>query len=256
MTVLVFDSGIGGLTVADEIRRLMPEEALVYIEDTARFPYGDLAPDELISGVVAIMDRAVDRFRPDVVVIACNTASTLVLPALRARFSMPIVGTVPAIKPAAEQSRSRLASVLATPGTVRRDYTRELIATHGQDCRFTLVGSRTLAAFAEAELAGKPVADEAIFAEIRPAFVEENGQRTDTIVLACTHYPWLLQRFRQLAPWPVSWIDSAPAIARRVLSVCPQMRKGGQTSQFLATGMLADERILFAHGFAKSGNFI
>jgi glutamate racemase len=123
---------------------------------------------------------------------------------------------VPAVKPAANQSQSKLISVLATPGTVARDYTHDLVRTYAAHCAVTLVGSTRLAGLAEAYMKGEYVADAAIQAEIAPSFVEKNGQRTDCIVLACTHYPLLLRQFERLAPWPVAWIDPAEAIARRL----------------------------------------
>lgn len=214
--VLVFDSGLGGLTVLAEVRRARPEARVVYAADDAAFPYGDLTETALVERVLAVMDRLIARHAPDLVVIACNTASTLVLPALRRRFAIPFVGTVPPIKPAAAATRSGLVSVLATPGTVRRDYTHDLIETYAGDCTVTLVGATRLAGFAEAELAGAPVPDADLAAEIAPCFVREGEARTDVVVLACTHYPLLLRRFERLAPWPVTWIDPAPAIARRM----------------------------------------
>ncbi len=149
-------------------------------------------------------------------VVACNTASTLALKDLRARFSVPFVGTVPAIKPACAQSKSKRIAVLGTQATVSREYTRALIREFAAGCEVDLVGSSHLAAFAEAELSGKPVADAAIKAEIARCFVDAGGRRTDTVVLACTHYPLLTARFKANAPWPVDWLDPAPAIARRV----------------------------------------
>ncbi|MGQ4273208.1 glutamate racemase [Terrihabitans sp. B22-R8] len=215
----VFDSGLGGLTVHAEIARLLPGAELIYLADTAVFPYGRLPPDVLVERIDAVIGTFVRAHDPDLVVIACNTASTLALPVLRQRYDLPFVGTVPAIKTAAHQTRSRRFSVLATPGTVTRDYTRELIAVHAGDCQVTLVGSPSLASLAEAELRGAPPSDEAIAAEIAPCFVADEGGRTDTIVLACTHYPLLLPRLERLAPWPVQFIDPAPAIARRVASL-------------------------------------
>ncbi|MDJ1158428.1 glutamate racemase [Chelatococcus sp. SYSU_G07232] len=218
-TILVFDSGLGGLTVFAEVLKARPDARFVYAADDAGFPYGRLNEDVLVARVLAVMERLVSLHAPDLVVIACNTASTLVLPALRQRFAVPFVGTVPAVKPAAAVSRSRRISVLATPGTVARDYTQDLVRTYAGDCQVTLVGSRHLAAYAEAELTGRPVADTDIMAEIAPCFVAEDGGRTDAIALACTHYPLLRDRFDRLAPWPVAWIDPAPAIARRVVQL-------------------------------------
>ena len=218
--ILVFDSGLGGLTVYAEIAKSRPDAALTYAADDAGFPYGRWAEADLVVRVVDVVGGLIATTRPDVCVIACNTASTLVLPALRARFpDLPLVGTVPAIKPAAAQSRSKLISVLATPGTVARDYTRALIDSFAADCAVTLVGSTRLASLAEAAMSGETIADAAIVAEIAPCFVETVAARTDTVVLACTHYPLLRDRLAALAPWPVAWIDPAPAIARRVDSV-------------------------------------
>ena len=233
--LLVFDSGLGGLTVFAEIAKLRPDADLVYAADDAGFPYGRWAAPELVGRVAAVVGGLIERVAPDAVVIACNTASTLVLPDLRARFpAMPFVGTVPAIKPAAAQSRSKLVSVLATPGTVARDYTLALIAEFAADCRVNLVGSTRLASLAEAAMAGAPVPDSEVAAEIAPCFVAEGDRRTDSVVLACTHYPLLLETFARLAPWPVAWIDPAPAIARRVDAVLRE--RGFAASGIAATG--------------------
>lgn len=214
-TILVFDSGLGGLTVLREVMRQRPDADIVYAADDAAFPYGRLDEAALVARVLEVMERLVERFHPDLVVIACNTASTLVLPALRARFAIPFVGTVPAVKPAAERTRSGLISVLATPGTVARDYTHDLIESYAAGCEVILVGARNLAGLAESALKGEPVDDAQIAAEIAPCFVARDGRRTDVVTLACTHYPLLLPRLQRLAPWPVDWIDPAPAIARR-----------------------------------------
>src|SRR6202047_4697830 len=214
-TILLFDSGLGGLTVYREVAAARPHVDFLYVADDAGFPYGDLPEPALVSRVVALMGELIETHRPDLVVIACNTASTIVLPDLRKQFSLPFVGTVPAIKPACGGSTTKRVSVLGTEATVAREYTRALIRDYAGDCQVTLVGSKHLAAYAEAELAGAPAGDAALRQEIAPAFVDD-GKRTDTIVLACTHYPLLLDRFRQLAPWPVSFLDPAPAIARRV----------------------------------------
>ena len=215
--ILVFDSGLGGLTVLTEIAKLRPDAEIVYAADDAGFPYGARPASELAPRIVPVVGRLIAETGPDLVVVACNTAATLVLPDLRGAFpDMPFVGTVPAIKPAAARSRSKHISVLATPGTVARDYTRALIDSFAADCDVTLVGSVRLATLAEAAMSGGSVADDDIAAEIAPCFVERNGRRTDCVVLACTHYPLLLARFEHLAPWPVDWIDPASAIARRV----------------------------------------
>jgi glutamate racemase len=215
-TILVFDSGLGGLTVFREITKTHPGARFVYAADDAFFPYGRHSEGALVARVVAVIGDLIRAHHPDIIVIACNTASTLVLPALRHRFDFPFVGTVPAIKPACAASKSKLVSVLGTEATVTREYTHALIRDFAQDCDVTLVGSARLASIAEAALDTADVDDVAITAEIAPCFVADGERRTDTVVLACTHFPLLLDRLRRNAPWEVDWIDPAPAIARRV----------------------------------------
>jgi glutamate racemase len=215
-TILVFDSGLGGLTVFREVAALRPDARFVYAADDGAFPYGQFAESDLSERVVAVVSGLIQAHMPDLAVIACNTASTLVLEELRRRFAIPFVGTVPAIKPACAASVSKLVSVLGTEATVKREYTRTLIRDFAQGCAVTLVGSKRLAVVAEAYLRGEAVEDAIISDEIAACFVESKGARTDTVVLACTHYPLLLERLAKCAPWPVNFIDPAPAIARRV----------------------------------------
>jgi glutamate racemase len=260
--LLVFDSGIGGLSVLGAIREQLPSAEIIYVADDAGFPYGDWEETALSERIVDLMGGLIERFEPDAVVIACNTASTLVLPPLRARHAVPFIGTVPAIKPAAEHSESHVVGVLATPGTMRRDYTRELIRNFAQDCHVRLVGSYELAPLAEAALRGEPIEDAAILTEIEPAFVEVDGRRTDTIVLACTHYPFLLDRLKRLAPWPVAWVDPSEAIARRVLAVLkvpadPKATPLAPGAAFLTSGhpissTLSDLMATYGLGSAKN----
>jgi glutamate racemase len=218
-TFLVFDSGLGGLSVLREIVAVRPDADIVYAADDAFFPYGGHPENTLVARVVPLIGDLIERHRPDIVVIACNTASTIVLPCLRQRYTVPFVGTVPAIKPACAASRSRLVSVLGTEATVAREYTKALIRDFARGCAVTLVGARHLAALAEAHLQGRTVADADIAAEIAPCFVEHEGRRTDAVALACTHYPLLLDRLAQQAPWPVTWVDPAAAIARRLVEL-------------------------------------
>jgi glutamate racemase len=239
-TILVFDSGLGGLTVLREVVRARSDAYYLYVADDAFFPYGHHGEGDIVDRVVPLIGELISEHHPDLVVIACNTASTLVMPHLRDRYSVPFVGTVPAIKPACAASRTKRVSVLGTKGTVQREYTRSLIRDFAQGCEVTLVGSAELAALAETALSGGLVSDEDILAELMPCFIgtgEDASQRTDTIVLACTHYPLLLDRLNRLAPWPVDWIDPAPAIARRVTSLLPEARgkQGGTEARMIFT---------------------
>ena len=223
--VLMFDSGVGGLTVLREARVLMPERRFVYVADDAAFPYGRWEEPALRDHVLSLIGRLLDAHRPEIAIIPCNTASTLVLADLRAAFPQtPFVGTVPAIKPAAERTRSGLVSVLATPGTVKRQYTRDLIEKWAGHCHVRLVGSDRLAPLAETYMREGFVDEAAVREEIAPCFVEMDGKRTDIVVLACTHYPFLANRMRKTAPWPVDWLDPAEAIARQALSLLGKER--------------------------------
>jgi glutamate racemase len=225
--ILLFDSGMGGLTVAAAVRAAEPHAALIYAADNAAFPYGAWKEPELVERIVAVVGRLIAAVRPDLVVIACNTASTLALAALRERYAVPFVGTVPAIKPAAAQTRSGLIGVLATPGTVDREYTRTLIHTYAYHCKVFLHGARRLAEIAEAKLKGQSVDRNELRNEIAPVFRKRDNRLTDVVVLGCTHYPLLLEEIRGAAPWPVAYIDPAPAIARRVSDLLRTTNIGG-----------------------------
>ena len=213
--ILVFDSGLGGLTVFAELVKARADASFVYAADDAGFPYGPRSENDLAQRVEQVMDALIAEHQPDCVVIACNTASTLVLPRLRARFAVPFIGTVPAVKPAAALSHTRIIAVLATPGTVARDYTQGLIRQFAGDCKVVLVGAKALAGQAEAFLRGQAVDDAVIAAEIAPCFIEAKGLKTDVVALSCTHYPLLLPHMQRLSPWSVTFIDPAAAIARR-----------------------------------------
>jgi glutamate racemase len=255
--IVVFDSGVGGLTVLREMRVVIPDRRYVFFADDAGFPYGDWEEEALIERICGLFAALIEDLNPQLAVIACNTASTLVMTELRTRFDIPFVGTVPAIKPAAERSRSGLVSVLATPGTVKRGYTRGLITDFAKDCEVTLVGSKNLAALAEAHIRGERVGFDELEAEIAGCFVERDGRRTDIVVLACTHYPFLANIFRKIAPWPVDWLDPAEAIARQAAKFLPDvvssLPEGFDRAVFTAgTPDYPTRRLL--HGFGLACN--
>jgi glutamate racemase len=264
--VLVFDSGIGGLTVLREARVLMPERRFVYVADDAGFPYGGWEEGQLRQRIVTLFKTLIEQHNPEIAVIACNTASTLVLEDLRATFpETPFVGTVPAIKPAAERTRSGLISVLATPGTVKRQYTRNLIGEWASKVHVRLVGSERLAGLAETYMREGYVEEALVREEIASCFIEQEGRRTDIVVLACTHYPFLVNRMRKTAPWPVDWIDPAEAIARRALSLLSQARRPEKPNPsepdiaVCTSGRIDPAVARLMHGFglkAVSGRFI
>jgi len=212
----VFDSGIGGLGVVQEIRRMMPEVDIVYVADNGGFPYGALSDANVVARCERIV-MALDRLiAPSAVVVACNTASTIALASLRAKFPVPFVGCVPAIKWAAKTSRAKTFGLLATPATVRREYLRELIEQFAQDCTVVTHGSKRLAAVAEERFRDRPVDLDVLREEVEMLTKAKGAERLDTIVLGCTHYGFVLDELRQVSSPAITWLDPAGAVARRV----------------------------------------
>jgi glutamate racemase len=214
--ILLFDSGVGGLSVLGPIRSLLPGLPIVYAADNAGFPYGTKTEAEIAARVPALLGRLVERYRPRLAVIACNTASTIALAHVRAALDLPVVGTVPAIKPAAEQSRSRVIGVLGTDATVRQPYVDKLSAEFAADCLVLRHGSARLVALAEAKLAGETVTAADVAPEIAGLLDQPGGDRLDMVVLACTHFPLLVAELRAAAPRPLGFVDGGAGIARRV----------------------------------------
>ncbi|PIJ49927.1 glutamate racemase [Erwinia sp. OLTSP20] len=212
-TVLVFDSGVGGLSVYDEIRQLLPGLHYLYVFDNEAFPYGEKSEAFIVDRVVKIVDAATRRYPLALVVIACNSASTVTLPALRQRFSFPVVGVVPAIKPAARLTRNGVVGLLATRGTVKRLYTHELVSRFAHECRTEMLGSAELVELAEAKLQGKVVPLEEIRQILQPWL--RMSEPPDTVVLGCTHFPLLSEELQAVLPEGTRLIDSGAAIARR-----------------------------------------
>lgn len=253
--ILFFDSGIGGLTVLRETRIFIPDRKFIYVADDAAFPFGAWDEGALKAHIIELFKKLLQHHNPVLCIVACNTASTLVLKDLRgAHPDIPFIGTVPAIKPAAEQTRSKLISVLATPGTVKRAYTRDLISSFASKCHVRLVGSAKLAGFAEDYLRRRPVDCNELKNEIAPCFVEKDGNHTDIVVLACTHYPFLVNLFRKYAEWPVDWIDPAEAVAKRALSLLPDAEKIHTLTEHLDLAYFTSGRSDYAtkrllHGF-------
>lgn len=213
---LVFDSGVGGLSVVGEIRKHLPDLALDYVADDAFRPYGEKSVDELSARLPGLLASLEFMLSPDCVVIACNTASVTALSDIRAAVTVPVIGVVPAIKPAAQMSRTKTIGVLGTPGTVRRRYVDKLIDQFAGDCRVILQGSVNLVDLAERKLAGEALSINDIRRELAPMFYGRDGADIDAVVLACTHFPLLKDELQQAVRQTVQWVDSGAAIAKRV----------------------------------------
>lgn len=214
--ILFFDSGVGGLTVADATRALLPDAPFVYVADNAGAPYGPRTEAKITVRVSALLGRVVERFAPSIVVIACNTASTIALATVRAALDVPVVGTVPAIKPAAAISRTRVIGVLGTEATVRQPYVDRLSAEFAADCRVLRHGAPALVALAEGKLRGEPVDRARLATAVAPLFAQASGDAIDTVVLACTHFPLLADELATVVPPGTAFVDGSAGIARRV----------------------------------------
>ncbi len=213
--IIVFDSGVGGLSVLLHIRAVLPRSSIVYVADNGGYPYGTKSEGEIAARVPALLGRLAERYRPRLIVIACNTASTIALAHVRAALDLPVVGTVPAIKPAALASKSRVIGVLGTDATVRQAYVDNLVAEFASDCTVIRHGSARLVDIAEAKLRGiAPDADEmrSIMAGVYGA---PDGAKVDQLVLACTHFPLLSVEIAAASPIGVTLVDSGAGIARR-----------------------------------------
>ena len=213
--LLIFDSGVGGLSVLGAIRAELPTAPLIYAADSAGFPYGTKSAAEVEARVPALLGRLAERFDPQLIVIACNTASTIALDAVRSALDLPIVGTVPAIKPAAALSKTRVIGVLGTDATVVQPYVDRLAEEFASDCRVVRHGSAELVELAEAKLRGEP-ADPAAYRRILGELLARpGGDRIDTIVLACTHFSLVVEELKAAAPRPLAFVDGKEGIARR-----------------------------------------
>lgn len=213
--ILFFDSGVGGLSVLEPTRKLLPNAPIVYAADSAGFPYGKRTEAEIASRVPALLGRLVERFHPRLAVIACNTASTIALDHVRSALDLPVVGTVPAIKPAAAISKTRVIGVLGTEATVRQPYVDDLAARFASDCTLIRHGSPELVDLAEAKLAGEEIGVEAVRLATQPMFDAPGGDRIDTVVLACTHFPLIEDELRAAFPGVV-YVHGGEGIARRI----------------------------------------
>lgn len=212
-TILIFDSGVGGLSIYDEVRQTLPDAHYLYVFDNEAFSYGDKEEQFIINRVVAIVGAMWRLHKLDLIIVACNTASTISLAELRARFSCPIIGVVPAIKPAVRLTRNGIIGLLATHATVQRNYTYNLINQFAPDCQILQLGTSELVNMAEAKLHGEIVSLHVLHKLLRPWL--RATELPDTVVLGCTHFPLLRQELQSILPEGTILVDSGSAIARR-----------------------------------------
>lgn len=218
--ILFFDSGVGGLSILAPARAMLPTASIVYAADSAGFPYGTKSEAEIAARVPALLGRLVERYRPRLAVIACNTASTIALSHVRAALDIPVVGTVPAIKPAALASKSRVFGVLGTDATVRQPYVDRLAAEHGADCTVLRHGCAALVELAEAKLRGEPLDPAIARAALAGLTDQPGGDAMDVVALACTHFPLVQDELAAAALQnigrPLTFVHGGEGIARRI----------------------------------------
>jgi len=234
-TIAIFDSGVGGLSIYQQIKLKLPDCKYVFVSDNEAYPYGTKSEEELLQRVPDVVERITKRYQPDILVVACNTASTVVLPLLRDQYEIPIVGVVPAIKPACKMSETKHVALLATPGTIQRSYTKQLIKKYAADCKITKVGTSKLVELAEQKLYGGTVDLEIIKSEVNSILSDKS---IDIVVLACTHFPLLnkeIQSLFNVNNHNVSLVDSGSGIAKRVVTLIePELDKGNQQHESVA----------------------
>lgn len=214
--ILVFDSGVGGLTVLDALRKELPQAPVIYAADTAGLPYGTKTEAQIAARVAGLLGRMTERFAPRLVCIACNTASTIALGMVREVLEVPIVGTVPAIKPAAAMTRSGTIGLLGTQATIRQVYVDRLEQEFAADKRLLRHGAPELVEAAEAKLRGELVDPGAIRRAAEALRSMPGGDKIDTVVLACTHFPLLEEELAEAFGPGVSFVHGAEGIARQI----------------------------------------
>jgi len=221
-SILIFDSGIGGLSIADEVTLALPQHPIVYIADNRLYPYGIQSDDALLTRAKALFPTLESHYQPAIIIIACNSASTLILDEVRAITQAPVIGVVPAIKPAADITQTGNIGLLATKGTISRQYTLDLIAEFASHHEITKVASDILVSLAERKLHGDAIEEMLIEKELAPII---NNTSVDTVILGCTHFPLIKQEIQNILGNKIRLIDSGEAIARRaahILSISNQ----------------------------------
>lgn len=263
--ILLFDSGVGGLTVYDALRAVLPQAPVIYAADLAGLPYGTKTEAQIAARVAGLLGRMAERWQPRLACIACNTASTIALGMVRDVLEIPVVGTVPAIKPAAALTRTGTIGLVGTEATIRQRYVDDLETQFAAGKRLLRVAAPGLVQAAEAKLRGHPV-DPALIADVhaRLSAMAASGagdERIDTLVLACTHFPLLSDELAAAFGTEVAQVDGAAGIARRIAHLLEgqSFATGGAPNRFVVTGPLAGadglERVLAARGFGSAEAF-
>lgn len=214
--LLFFDTGVGGLSVLGESLKLNPNAPIIYAADYAGLPYGMKSEAELAARIPAILGRLVERYHPQLVTIACNTASTIALEHVRTALDLPVVGTVPAIKPASQITKTGTIGLLGTKATIRQPYVDRLASEFAIDKKLIRFGAPDLVYAAEAKLRNKDIDMSLIKSAVDGLISQDGGDLIDTIILACTHFPLVREELQSVIEKPIHFVDGAQGIARRI----------------------------------------
>ena len=251
--ILMFDSGVGGLSVLGELRKVLPQAPIIYAADEAGLPYGDKSEAEIAARVSGLLGRMAERWQPRLICIACNTASTIALGMVRDVLETPIVGTVPAIKPAAAITRTGVFGLLGTEATMRQAYVDDLETEFAAGKTLLRHGANGLVPLAEAKLRGEPVSIDAVAEATKGLLLQVHGQEIDTVVLACTHFPLLADELHAALGRELTFVDGSEGIARRIAQLTrDQAFERSNPDRAVTTGDLAEFRQL-ADAFAGYG---
>ena len=255
--LLFFDSGIGGLSVLKAAQAALPQAPIVYAADFAGLPYGSKSEIEITARVAGLLGRLVERYQPRLVTIACNTACTIALNEVRAALEIPIVGTVPAIKPASEQTKTGVIGLLGTAATVRQPYVDQLQREFASNMTLLRYAAPELVQAAEAKLRGEAVPAAVYEGAIAALRDQPGGQDMDVIVLGCTHFPMVQDELAKAAGGQMRFVDGAAGISRRIDVVTQGQRWPDSKSPgtFVATGPASGTApylpILGPYGFTR-----
>ena len=236
-----------------EVRKALPQAPVIYAADMAGLPYGTKTEAEVAARVAGLLGRMTERFRPRLVCIACNTASTIALGMVRDVLEVPIVGTVPAIKPAAAMTRTGVIGLLGTEATIRQGYVDRLEAEFASDKLLLRHAAPGLVTAAEAKLRGEPVDPGACAEAVAGLRRQPGGERIDTVVLACTHFPLLMEELALAFGPDVRFVDGAQGIARRIAFLTagqPWQRRDADLALFTRGG---DDVDALRPGLARYG---
>jgi glutamate racemase len=260
LPILIFDSGVGGLTVYDALRARLPQAPVIYAADLAGLPYGNKSEVQIATRVAGLLGRMAERYQPRLACIACNTASTIALGMVRDVLEIPIVGTVPAIKPAAALTRTGIIGLIGTEATIRQAYVDRLEAEFANGTKLLRIAAPDFVGLAEAKLRGEVISLAPIRAIRERLLALAGGQPIDTLVLACTHFPLLAEEMHEVFGKEIQLVDGADGIARRIVDLLEgQVLESHGPNRFIVTGQLEQaaglEEALTARGFDRAEPF-